>query len=106
MLNASRIETLAAQGVKEEAFVADELQAFLQPRWYVVYTRANHERRVADQLAERGLDHFLPQYESVRKWKDRRMLLQMPLFPGYVFVHIALQNRLRLLQVSGVAYLV
>ncbi len=82
------------------------MEAYVRPRWYAAYTRANHERRVADQLAERGVENFLPQYESVRKWKDRRVRLQMPLFPGYVFVHLALQNRLRVLQVPGVACLV
>ena len=85
---------------------AEEVEAYFQPRWYPAYTRANHERRVADQLAKRGVENFLPQYESVRKWKDRRVRLQLPLFPGYVFVHLALQNRLRVLQVPGVAWLV
>ena len=84
----------------------DELEAYIQPRWYAAYTRANHERRVADQFLERGVENFLPQYESVRNWKVRRVRLQMPLFPGYVFVHVALQNRLNVLQVPGVAYLV
>jgi transcription antitermination factor NusG len=76
------------------------------PRWYAVFTRSNHERRVAEQLAERGVENFLPQYESVRRWKDRKVHLKMPLFPGYVFVHLALQFRLRVLQVPGVACLV
>jgi len=77
-----------------------------EPRWYAAYTRANHERRVGAQLVERGVENFLPQYESVRKWKDRRVRLQLPLFPGYIFVHLALQNRLKVLQVPGVACLV
>ncbi|MGC1484001.1 MAG: UpxY family transcription antiterminator [Candidatus Acidiferrum sp.] len=85
---------------------SDELEAYIQPRWYAAYTCANHERRVADQFLERGVENFLPQYESVRKWKDRKVRLQMPLFPGYVFVHLPLQNRLNVLQVPGVAYLV
>src|SRR6266481_6953453 len=59
-----------------------DLEAFLQPHWYATYTRANHERRVADQLAEREVEHFLPEYESVRRWKDRKVRLAMPLFPG------------------------
>src|SRR5260370_18238848 len=80
--------------------------SFFEPRWYAVYTRANHERRVAGQLAEREVEHFLPEYESVRQWKDRRVRLQMPLFPGDVFVHVALRERLRGLQVPGVARLV
>jgi transcription antitermination factor NusG len=83
-----------------------ELEAFLHPHWYAAYTRANHERRVADQLAEREVEHFVPEYESVRRWKDRRVCLAMPLFPGYVFVHLALRDRLRVLQVPGIARLV
>lgn len=106
MLNPSMEEDWTAPVAREEFFAGDEMEAYVQPRWYAAYTRANHERRVADQLAERGVENFLPQYESVRKWKDRRVRLQMPLFPGYVFVHLALQSRLRVLQVPGVACLV
>jgi len=83
-----------------------ELEAYFQPHWYAVYTRANHEHRVADQLAEREVDHFLPEYESVRRWRDRKVRLTMPLFPGYVFVHLALRDRLHILQIPGVARLV
>jgi transcription antitermination factor NusG len=49
---------------------------------------------------------FLPVYETVRRWKDRRMRLQLPLFPGYVFVQMAVVDRLRVLQVPGVVRLV
>jgi transcription antitermination factor NusG len=110
MLSATtQMQELQAAGItaQSEIFVADaEREAYIQTKWYAAYTHANHERRVADQLRERGVEHFLPQYESMRKWKDRRVRLQMPLFPGYVFVHLALQNRLRALQIPGVVYLV
>ena len=79
---------------------------YLEPHWYAAYTSANHEKRVAQQLTWRSVEHFLPVYESVRRWKDRRVKLEMPLFPGYVFVHLALRDRLRVLQVPGVARLV
>jgi transcription antitermination factor NusG len=78
----------------------------VEPRWYAAYTSANHEKRVAEQLVVRDVEHFLPVYESARRWKDRRVTLQMPLFPGYVFVRMALRDRLQVLQVPGVAYLV
>jgi transcription antitermination factor NusG len=52
------------------------------------------------------VEHFLPVYESVRRWKDRRVTLELPLFPGYVFVRIALREQLRVLKVPGVARLV
>jgi len=74
--------------------------------WYAACTSANHEKRVAQQLAWRSVEHFLPVYESVRPWKDRRVRLQLPLFPGYVFVRLALRDRLHVLQVPGVARLV
>jgi len=81
-------------------------EAAFQAQWYAAYTRANHERRVAQELAQRSVEHFLPQYQSRRKWKDREVELSLPLFPGYVFVRMALENKLRVLQVPGVACLV
>jgi transcription antitermination factor NusG len=74
--------------------------------WYALYTSANHEKKVAAELGWRSVENFLPLYSSVRRWKDRKVRLQMPLFPGYVFVHLALNDRLRVLQVPGVAKLV
>src|SRR5712664_2463030 len=76
------------------------------PQWCVAYTSANHEKRVTEQLLQRSVEHFLPLYESVRRWKDRRVKLQLPLFPGYVFVRLCFCDRLRVLQVPGVARLV
>ena len=70
------------------------------------YTVANHEKRVAEQLIQRPVEFFLPLYASMRKWKDRRVTLDLPLFPGYVFVQIALRDRLKVLQIPGVANLV
>lgn len=80
--------------------------AAAQARWYAVYTCANRERHVAEQLCARKVDNFLPTYSSVRRWKDRRVTLESPLFPGYVFVRMALRDRLRVVQIPGVAWLV
>ena len=79
--------------------------AFEEPHWYVAHTSANHEKRVTQQLQERSVENFLPLYDSVRRWKDRRMKLQLPLFPGYVFVRLRLRDRLHVLQIPGVACL-
>lgn len=80
--------------------------SFFEPLWYVVYTNANHEKRVTHQLESRSVEHFLPLYESGRRWKDRRVRLHMPLFPGYVFVKLALRDQLQILQIPGVVRLV
>lgn len=100
------IQPLAVQIGSPDISSDIELSAPAQARWYAVYTCANHEKRVAEQFAGRDLEHFLPQYESVRQWKDRRVRVQLPLFPGYLFVRLALRERLRVLQVPGVARLV
>jgi transcription antitermination factor NusG len=70
--------------------------------WYAAYTCSRHEKRVAEQLQERGIEHFLPLYRSVRRWKDRKKELELVLFPGYVFVRLDLADRLRVLQLPGV----
>ena len=79
---------------------------YFEPHWYAAYTCANHEKAVTRQLQQRSVECFLPLYESVRRWKDRRVRLQLPLFPGYVFVRLSLRDRLQALQIPGVARLV
>jgi transcription antitermination factor NusG len=86
-------------------FPTEPRESDLQQNWYAAYTRANHERAVTAQLAERGIESFLPQYESVRKWKDRTVCLHLPLFPGYVFVRFAIPDRLRVQQTRGLVHL-
>ena len=77
-----------------------------EPHWYAAYTCANHEKRVAQQLRMRSIEYLLPMYQSLRKWKDRRKRLELPLFPGYVFVRIPIRERLRVLELAGVVHLV
>ena len=71
-----------------------------------MYTCARHEKRVAQQIERRSFSCFLPVYRSVRRWKDRRKELELALFPGYVFVRMALEKKLRVLEVPGVVHLV
>jgi transcription antitermination factor NusG len=70
--------------------------------WYALYTCPRHEKRVVQQIEQHRISCFLPLYRSVRRWKDRRKELELALFPGYVFVRIALQDRLRVLQLASV----
>lgn len=70
--------------------------------WAAVYTRHQHEKIVAQTLTAKGFEVFLPLYESVRRWKDRRKLLSLPLFPGYVFVRGAIERRLHVVTTPGI----
>ncbi|HXM63361.1 MAG TPA: UpxY family transcription antiterminator [Terriglobales bacterium] len=74
----------------------------LNSHWYAAHVCSRHEKQVARQLEERRVSCFLPVYRSVRRWKDRRKELDLVLFPGYVFVHLDLKDRLRVLQVPSV----
>jgi len=79
---------------------------YVESRWYAAYTSPRHEKWVAEQMQDRRIECFLPTYKSVRRWKDRRTQLDLPLFPGYVFVRIALKDRLAVLQLPGVVQFV
>ena len=76
------------------------------PPWYVVYTLPRHEKAVAEHLTFRQVETYLPLYLSARRWAGRRALVQLPLFPGYVFVRIAARERVRVLEHPSVLRLV
>jgi transcription antitermination factor NusG len=64
--------------------------------------RANHEKRVAQHLSARSLEHFLPLYTEHSQWTDRTVTLEHPLFTGYVFVRFSPGARLSLIATPGV----
>jgi transcription antitermination factor NusG len=72
------------------------------PHWYVVYTCARHERTVSEDLQSKSVENYLPTYGELRRWSDRRVKIELPLFPGYVFVRIALGEKRRVLSTPGV----
>jgi transcription antitermination factor NusG len=76
------------------------------PNWFVLFVRANQEKKTAHRLASYDVEHFLPCYRSLRQWKDRRVTLDMPLFPGYIFVRIPLRERMKVLTLPNVVGLV
>ena len=77
-----------------------------QPQWFVLFVRSNQEKTTVARLVDFQIEHFLPCYRSLRQWKDRRVTLEMPLFPGYVFVHLPFSERLRVLTLPNVLCLV
>lgn len=57
-----------------------------EPRdWYAFRVRSRHEKLVATSLRGKGYEEFLPLCKSKRRWADRSKVVEMPLFPGYVF---------------------
>jgi transcription termination/antitermination protein NusG len=77
-----------------------------QPPWYAIYTRYKHEKTVAQILASKGFEIFLPLYATAHRWKDRIKLLSLPLFPCYVFLKGGLDRRLAIVTTPGFYLLV
>lgn len=77
------------------------------PHWYAVAPRSRHEKAVAEQLWQKDVECFLPLQEILSKWKDRYKKVQLPLFPGYLFVHVPIQERrLDILKVPSVVRII
>jgi transcription antitermination factor NusG len=78
----------------------------LHRMWFAVYTRSRHEQAVKKQLDGKGIESFLPLYEKKSRWKDRVKQIRLPLFPGYLFVHVPMRDRLKVVETTGVVNIV
>ncbi len=74
--------------------------------WYAVRVRPNYEKPVAAALRGKGLEEFLPLFRSKRRWSDRVKVMDLPLFPGYVFCRLNLEARMPLITTPGFLYIV
>lgn len=77
-------------------------RAMYADRWQVLHVITNHEKRVAQHLTARSLEHFLPLYTERSQWTDRVVRLERPLFAGYVFVRVGPEARLSVITTPGV----
>ena len=75
-----------------------------QSNWYAVHTYPRHEKKVAAELMQRGVETYLPLISKLSQWSDRRKLVELPLFPCYTFVRIEPtgEARVRVLRAAGV----
>lgn len=78
----------------------------LNHNWYAVCTRHQHERSAARILEYKGFEVFLPLYKSRHRWCDRVKEISLPLFPGYLFVKIAMKRLLPIVTTPGVSSIV
>jgi len=75
--------------------------------WFAVFTAPRHEKRIETHFHLREIENFLPVYRKQRKWKDgSKGMLQLPLFPNYIFVRIGCGERVSVLKVPGVLSIV
>jgi len=76
--------------------------------WYAIYTKSRHEKLAGDQLAAKGLEVFLPTFETWSRRTDRRLRIELPMFPGYLFVRTTLhpERHLSVLRTVGVVKMI
>jgi transcription termination/antitermination protein NusG len=82
------------------------IDPFTHPRWYAIQTRSWYEKRVRDQLTAQAIVTFLPLWQKRSRWTDRVRLIELPLFPGYLFGYFTLQQKVEVLTPVGVTRLV
>jgi transcription antitermination factor NusG len=73
----------------------------LAKRWLVLYVRPRFERVVERHLMAGTIEHFLPLHTVLRQWSDRKKKVVVPLFPGYIFVHVDERERIAALEPEG-----
>ncbi|MCX8083653.1 MAG: UpxY family transcription antiterminator [Calditerrivibrio sp.] len=56
--------------------------------WYCVYVKSRHEFKVRERLLNNNFEAYLPTVRKIRKWKDRKKIIDFPLFPGYLFLYM------------------
>jgi transcription antitermination factor NusG len=88
---------MQALQIQAESVIADH-----SPRWFAVHTRYQCERLVAAVLQRKGLEVFLPTYDALHYWSDRKKHVTLPLFPGYLFFADAIDQRIQILSTPGV----
>ncbi len=76
------------------------------PSWYALSTKARHEKKVYERLLLKKVESYLPLQTINKKWSDRYKIVEEPLFSCYIFVKMALKNRVQILQTDGVVRLV
>jgi transcription antitermination factor NusG len=71
--------------------------------WYVIYTRPKYEKKVQEELVSKEYISYLPLIKKTSIWSDRRKIIEVPLFPSYIFVYLNdIRIYYKLLQIKGV----
>jgi transcription antitermination factor NusG len=82
------------------------MNSLTPPAWFALTVKPRHEKAAAQNLGNLGLEQFLPLYRARRRWSDRLKVLELSLFPGYVFCRFGYDRRLQVLNVPGVISIV
>ena len=61
----------------------------MDKQWHVLYVKSRTEKKVFQSFREKGAEIYLPLQRKLRQWSDRKKLVEVPLFPGYIFINLS-----------------
>jgi transcription antitermination factor NusG len=70
-------------------------------QWYAIYTRANGEKKLIENLQEKNIECYLPMRKVLKHWSDRKKWVEEPLFRCYVFVKVSYMEFFYALNTQG-----
>ena len=73
----------------------------MDSRWFAIYTKPRWEKKVAEKLEEKRIEHYLPLVKTLKLWSDRKKWVQEPLFKSYIFVHVDKPEYFSAIQTPG-----
>ena len=74
--------------------------------WFAIRTKSNQEKLVSTILSNKDFEVYFPAYRMCRRWSDRKVETDVPLFPGYLFCRLDVVRRMPILTTPGVASIV
>ena len=73
----------------------------MERKWYAIYTKPRWEKKLAERLEDKRIEHYLPVVKTLKLWSDRKKWVTEPLFKSYIFVHVSDKEYLHAIQTPG-----
>ncbi len=71
-------------------------------QWFALYTKARAEKKVYEELRQKGIEVYLPMKRELRQWSDRKKWIETPIIYSYIFVHIPMTDYRKVFESKGV----
>jgi transcription antitermination factor NusG len=73
-----------------------------EKKWYALYTKPRWEKKIDANLIRKNIESWCPLQKIERQWSDRKKIVEEPLFKSYIFVHIDMSQKVKVLQTDGI----
>jgi len=77
----------------------------MQKNWYIIYTKAKREKKVASLFTKKKIENFIPLNSKQVISGRKRKMVQLPLFESYLFANIQEHEINKIKMIDGVVSL-